>query len=204
MMIMTHKIAGFPPSPLIAHSSETSVTLTSHSAWKAFQSGMQMLQRYAGRSPVDMRAVTKSNLQLLHQSLSSDSQYSDNIEHIRREGAKSGQPMLRRLYADQGFAADLLTLQKGTSINLATLPQCSTMHLLISGSAQLDAESETNKPVRHWWGRIGSNANKSYLRNGAVIIRSYKQKNSRLMARGKNCLLLRIHVPTMETSRKTA
>ena len=204
-MITTHKISGFSPSPLMAHSSsEASVASSSLSAWKAFQSGMHMLQRYAGRSPVDIRAVTKSNLQLLHQSLSSDSQYSDNIEHIRREGAKSGQPMLRRLYADQGFAADLLTFQKGTSINLATLPQCCTMHLLISGSAQLDAENENSNPVRHWWDRIGSNGNKNYLRNGAVIIRSYKQKNGRLMARGKNCLLLRIHVPTMKTSGKTA
>ncbi len=203
-MIMTHEIANSPSSPLKAHSSETSVAPSSLSAWKAFQAGMQMLQRYADRSPVNIPAVAKSNLQLLHQSLSYDSQYSDNIEHLRREGAKGGQPILRRLYADQGLTADLLAFQEGTSINLTTLPQRYTMYLLISGSAQLDAEKKTSSPVQHWWDRIGSNSNKNYLRSGDVIIRSYKQKSSQLIARGKNCLLLRVHTPTVEASRKTA
>jgi len=148
--------------------------------------------------------VTKSNLRLLHQSLSCDAQYSNNIEDIQREGAKSGQPGSRRLYADQGFTADLLTLQDGTSINLTTLPQCYAMYLLISGSAQLDTENENRSPVQHWWDRIGLNGNKNCLRNGAVVIRSYDQKNNRLMARGKNCLLLKIHAPVIEADRKVA
>ncbi len=204
MMITTHEIANFPSSPLKAHSSETSIAPSSLSAWKAFQAGMQMLQRYADRSPVDIPAVAKSNLQLLHQSLSYDSQYSDNIEYIRHEGAKGRQPILRRLYADQELTADLLAFQEGTSINLTTLPQRYTMYLLISGSAQLDAENKISSPVRHWWDRIGSNSNKNYLRSGDVIIRSYKQKSSQLTARVKNCLLLRVHTPTVEASRKTA
>ncbi len=203
-MITTHEITGFPPNPLMAYNGETSIAPSSLSAWKAFQAGMQMLQRYADRSPVDIPAIAKSNLQLLHQSLSYDSQYSDNIDHIRREGTESEQPILRRLYADQGLTADLLAFQEGTSINLATLPQRYTMHLLISGSAQLEPENKISSPVRHWWNRIGSNSNKNYLRSGDVIIRSYKQKNNRLTARGKDCLLLRVHTPTVEASRKTA
>jgi len=203
-MITTHKIAGFSPSSLITHSDETSVASSSLSAWKAFQAGMQMLQRYADRSPIDISAIAKSNLQLLHQSLSYDSQYSDNIEHIRREGTEKGQPMLRRLYADQGLTADLLTFQEGSSINLTTLPQRYTMHLLISGSAQLDTENKTSSPVQYWWERISPNSNKNYLRSGDVITHSYNQKNGRLIAHRKNCLLLRVHTPTEEASRKTA
>ncbi len=203
-MITTHKIANFPSTPLMAYNGETSIAPSSLSAWKAFQAGMQMLQRYADRSPVDIPAIATSNLRLLHQSLSYDSQYSDNIEYIQREGTKGGQPILRRLYADQGLTADLLAFQEGTSIKLTTLPQRYTMYLLISGSAQLDAENKISNPVRHWWDRIGSNSNKNYLRSGEVIIRSYKQKNNRLTARGKNCLLLRIHTPTVEASRKMA
>ncbi|NOX91116.1 MAG: hypothetical protein GXP18_01295 [Gammaproteobacteria bacterium] len=204
MMNTTYKIADFSPDPLMAHSGEASVTLSSLSAWKEFQAGMQMLQQYASRAPVDIHAVAKSNLRLLHQSLSCNAQYSDNIEDIWREGAKSGRPTLRHLYANQGLTADLLTLQDGASINLTTQPQCYAMYLLISGNAQLDAENENNSPVRHWWNRIGSNGNKNSLRSGAVIIQSCKQENSQLVARGKNCLLLKIHGPTIEASRKTA
>jgi len=204
-MITTQKIAGFPPSPFVIHSNEASVAASSLSAWKAFQAGMQMLQRYANRSPIDIDTVAKSNLQLLHQSLSDDTHYINNIEHIWREGARSGQPTLRRLYADQGLTADLLALQDGTSINLAALPQHYTMYLLISGHARFDVENENSSPVRHWWDRIGSYSNKNCLRSGDVIIRSYKQENNRLIASGKNCLLLRVHTPTEEaSSRKTA
>jgi len=203
-MITTQKIANFVPNPPITHSGEAPTALSSLSAWKAFQAGMQMLQRYASRSPVDIHAVAKSNLQLLHHSLSYDAQYSDNIEDIQREATKSGQPKLRRLYADQGFTADLLTLQDGETINLTTLPQCYAMYLLISGSAQLEIENERSNPMRHWWDRIGSNGSRNSLRSGAVVIRSYKQKSSQLAARGKNCLLLRVHTPAMEVSGKTA
>ncbi len=213
MMITTHKIASFSPSipnTLIAHGGKTTIAPSSLSAWKAFQAGMQMLQRYADRSPVDIPAVAKSNLQLLHQSLSYDPQYSDNIDDIRREGAKNDQAILRNLYTDQGLTADLLAFQEGTSINLTTLPQRYTMYLLISGNVQLssnvqlDVKNKTSSPVRHWWDRIGPNSNKNCLRSGDVIIRSYTQKNDRLIACGKNCLLLRVHTPTVESSRKTA
>ena len=204
MISTTHKIADYSSSPFMIHSNKVSIAPSSLSAWKAFQAGMQMLQRYASRSPVDIHAVTKSNLQLLHQSLSYDAQYSNDIENTLQEGRKNGRPTLRRLYADQGLTADLLALQDGATINLTTLPQCYAMYLLISGSAKLDTENETQRPVRHWWNRISSNGDENSLRNGSVIIRSYKQKNSQLIASGKNCLLLRIHAPTMEIPGKAA
>lgn len=202
--IIEDNVTNFPPSSPIAHNGERSSAPSSLSAWKAFQAGMQMLQRYADRSPVDIPTVAKSNLQLLHQSLSNDSQYIDKIEYMRHEGAKSDQAILQHLYADQGLTADLLAFQGGTLINLATLPQCYTMYLLISGRAQFDAENKPRNPVRHWWDRIGSNNHKNYLKSGDAIIRSYKQKNDRLIAFGGNCLLLRVHIPTVDASRKTA
>lgn len=202
-MAITRKITAFIPRPLMAHNSEMSMALSSLSAWKAFQAGMHILQRYAHHSPADIHAIATSNLRLLHQSLSCEAQYNNSIENIRYEGSKTGLPGSRRLYTDRRLIADVLTLQDGTSINLTTLPHCYAMYLLISGSAQLDTKNETGQSAQHWWERLGVNGHKRCLRNGAVIIRSGKQETDRLVTCGKNCLLLRINIPIMDVPGKT-
>lgn len=204
MITTAPQIVDFSANSLVTPENETENIISSLSVWKAFQSGMQILQRYANRSPVDIHAIAKSNLQVLHQSLSYDKQYARNIDSIRRDSAKNGLPILRRLYSDQGLNADLLSLQDGASMNLVALPQRYAMYLLVSGSAQLGTDNAGVASVQHWWNRIGSKNQKNYLRTGTVITCSTQQANTRLTARDKNCLLLRVHTPLVGVPCKMA
>jgi len=207
MMSNTQQIADFSSNSLKIRDSNIANTLSSLSAWKAFQSGMLILQRYANRSAVDINTIAKSNLQLLHRSLSYDMQYNRKIENIRCESESTRRPAMRRLYADQGLTADLLSLQDGAAIDLIASPQRYTMYLLASGHARLgiNKEGETSGPLQQrWWNRICSNRNKNYLRDGSVIICANQQANNRLIALGKNCLILRVHTPTMAETYKVA
>lgn len=174
----------------------TPSAISSLSAWKEFQAGMQILHRYAGSSAADVHSIAKSNLQLLHRSLSFDSVYRNSIESTQREGAQSGLPTLRHLYSEQGLIADLLTLQDGASINLTTLPQRYTMYLLISGNAQLGTKSKNDSSAQHWWNRLSTSGDKNHLRDGSAIICSNNNRARQLTANGNNCLVLRINTPT--------
>lgn len=204
MMAITPQIVDFSSNSHLPRENETPNVLSSLSAWKAFQSGMQVLQRYANRSPVDIHTIAKSNIQLLHRSLSYNTQYIDNIENIRHESTESDLPTLRRLYSDQGLTADLLSLQDGASINLVARPQRYAMYLLISGSAQLGPDDESTRLAPRWWNRVVLNKRKNYLRNGAVVIRSNQQTDNCLTAKGKDCLILRVHTPAEEIFCKIA
>lgn len=203
-MATTQKIVDFSRKSPVTDNYETANELSSLSAWKAFQSGMQILQRYANRSPVNIHAIAKSNLQLLHRSLSYDAQYSHTIESVRRKNVNSVLPTLQHLYVNQGLTADLLSLQKGASMNIMSLPLHYSMYLLISGSAKINADSENMNSVQHWWKRISANSNKNYLRNGSVVTHSTNQAISQMTALGQNCIILRIQIPTTEVPCKIA
>jgi len=207
MMATAHNIVDYSanPNPRVSCDVEIPDAISSLAAWKEFYAGMQILQRYAGRSSADVHLIAKSNLQLLHRSLSYDSLYRNSIESILREGDQSSPPTSRRLYSNQGLTADLLPLQDGASIKLMTLPQHYTMYLLISGNAQLHATSENDNPVvQHWWKRLGAAGNKNHLRNGAAIICAQNKGVGQLTANGKNCLVLKINAPAAVTACKIA
>jgi hypothetical protein len=204
MMAISQRIVGFSPSSRIACAAETTGKLAALSAWSAFRSGMQILQRYANRSPIDIHTIAKSNMQLLHRSLSYDAEYINNIEIIKYQGKRSDLPTIRRLHAEQELSADVMAFQEGVSINLIALPQRYTMYLLISGTAQLSMKNTRARSEQHWWNRIGINGDKNYLRKGAVVICPDRQKNKQLTALGKDCIVLRVHIPTLETPAQIA
>ena len=208
MMSISQRIVGFSPKSQTSYSGESQNTLTSLSAWSAFRSGMQILQRYANRSPVNVHSIAKSNMQLLHRALSYDTGYSRSIDSIRNEDANSDLPTIRRLYSDQGLTADALVFRGGSSMNLIALPQRYSMYLVISGTAQLTSKNKQPHLQQHsqqyWWKRIGSSGNNNYLRSGSVVICSDVRQNSLLTAQGKNCVVLSVHIPIQETLNKIA
>ncbi len=199
MILPSQNIVDFSSNSRLAQNNGAVSTLSSISAWKAFQSGMHILQRYANRAPIDIQSIAKSNLRLLHRSLSYETEYAVLLENTRRESVKSGLTTLRRLYTNRGLIADLLALQKDTSINLVPSPQCCTMYLLVSGSAQIGLKSAARKLAHHWWARIVSNTDNKHLCNGDVVFCTENQASNRLTAAGKDCLLLRVQSPTVMT-----
>ena len=197
MIANAPNIVGFSSNTPVPRDSATSGAMSSLSAWKAFQSGMQILRRYANHSPVDVDAIAKSNLQLLHRSLMQDAQYTNYIEDFKYDSTKSGRPRLRHLYASEGLIADVLALKINTPVNLITLPQRYTMYLLISGSVRLGANKINDYPGQHWWNHIVSRNSDNYLRSGAVIIFPTHETTNKITACGKDCLILRIQIPLL-------
>jgi hypothetical protein len=200
MMDNRREIAGFSTNLPLANSGGTQTTnILPSTTWEAFRAGMQILQRYSVHSPLDFHTVAKSNLLLLHRSLSNNTQYNNKIENMLQQASKSGLPTTSRMYTDKALTADLLILQEGMSINLSASPAHSTMYLLISGRACYDMKNDEDRSAQHWWKRINSDNHKKKLRSGAVVISSHKQKIGKLKARGKKCVLLKVHTP-MHTS----
>lgn len=195
----TREIAGFSSNSLPGNGNGAQTLNVLPSTWEAFRAGMQILHRYSSHSPLGFHAVAKSNLLLLHRTLSCDVQYNNNIENLQREARKSGLPTISRLYTNKELTADLLIIQDGVRINLSALPHCNTMYLLISGSAYYNnAANDEDSSTRHWWERISSDGHKKKLRSGAVIISSCKHKTNQITARGKKCVLLKVHTPAIE------
>lgn len=205
-MIIQRNVVDFSSNSLTSRNerSTNSMPSPSPSAWRAFQSGMQILQRYASSSPADIDAIAKSNLQLLHRSLSQNAQYVNEIENIMNDSSRNGLPALRCIYACQGFTADLLTLKTHTSLKLVAWPEHYTMYLLIVGSAQITANDINHRPAGHWWNYITSKGINQHLRNGTVIIPSINQPSRKITAFRKDCILLRVQMQLTTMSRKIA
>jgi len=198
-MATAKNIVEYSPSSSRLRGDAASNAISSLAAWKEFQAGMQILQRYAGRSPANIQHIAKSNLQLLHRSLSFDKLYRSNIENLQQQASKNSIPTQRRIYSGQGLTADLLTLQDGATINLKPLPEHYTMYLLIAGNARLGTKCNNTGLVQHWWNRIGAAGSKDQIRNGtAVICSSYKSKK-KMTACGKDCVVLKVNSPTKIT-----
>lgn len=193
------EIAGFSANLSRERHTQMPASCSSLAAWQAFSAGLQILQRFSSRSMVNVHEIAKSNLQLLHRTLSYDAIYSEHIKSIQREADRNSLPALQRLHTEHGLTADLLVVQNGESINLTARPQCYAMYLLISGSAQLDTVAGNNHTAKHWWNRISTGGNRNSLRSGAVITPVDKQQKGRISAKGKNCLLLKINTSMLET-----
>ena len=198
------KIVGFSTTPS-RRKPEISLKKEPASAtWQAFQAGMEVLQRFANHAAIDVDAISRSNLQLLHRTLSRDAAYHTQIEQLQSEAKTSSLPIIRRLYTDQSMIADLVLVQAGSQINLPALPQTGTMYLLISGSAELVSYEKSQEIAQHWWQKFGiGNANNT-LRNGAVIIPSTNKPPEKLRSATKQCLLLRVNTLSLEVECEAA
>ena len=193
MTTTIQKIAGFSSNPMEAFDRGSKTAFIAHSAWKAFQSGMQILHRYANRSPIDIDTVAKSNLRLLHRSLLYNPHYVNYIENIKYDSTKSGLAVIRRIYTNEEIIADLIAVKKDSVMNLKTLPQHYTMYLFISGNAQLGTNIYRLHPLQHWWNFRPTKNGNHILRNRAVIICSPGQKNKQITS-NKDCMILRIQI----------
>lgn len=187
------KIVGFSTKPPRQQASISAALEPVASTWRAFMAGMQVLQRFADHAVVDVDAISSSNLQLLHRSLSRHARYNEQIQQIQQEANNTSLPIIRHLFAERSMTADLILVQGGQRINFPVLPQTETMYLLISGDARLETDGKTPEPVQHWWQKIGSNGNKNVLRSGAVIIPANEKGQTQLRAGSKPSLLLRIN-----------
>ena len=200
---MTHnaKLAEFSPNSVVPSDNRKIVRAkylgnqeSAHpAAWGAFQAGMQVLQKYAGRSPANPEAIAKANLQLLHRSLLKDPNYAQALQKVCNGAIRHDLPTSHCIFSNQNLRADFLTLKGGYSIQLKPyLTRCS-MYLSIAGKSSIQMANNSALNKKRWWNQRSDPYHPQSLKNGdAVIIPKGWKDEKRLVAEQQECILLRI------------
>jgi hypothetical protein len=117
-----------------------------HTAWKAFSSGMYMLQKYATRSCVDINSTAAANLRLLHKTLYKDKTYKAAI----LRAAAGALPMTHWLVESSDVQARFISLGNTTPVTISARGNELVMFLLISGKieCQHDDIVAQGRPLR--------------------------------------------------------
>jgi hypothetical protein len=167
-----------------------------HSAWRAFQAGMQILQNYAGRSPANSETIAKANLRLLHRSLLSDPRYVQSLKNASNKEASNSFPISRCIFHNDGLRADLITLKSGTTIQINPQQNICAMYLSIIGKPSIHSSDSLPLLNKRWWNRY-CHANQGVsLKNGdSMFVSPMKTTKNRLTAEKDECILLRIQLP---------
>lgn len=175
-----------------AASHQRNLGKSQHAVWGAFQAGMQVLQNYAGRSQANPERIAKANLQLLHQSLLKDPNYSRSLKNASNTGTNS-LPSSHCVFENKGLRADLLTLKSGTTIQLKPHQDRYAMYLAITGKPSIQSPDNIISLSKHWWERYRQESHGKLLKNGDAIIMSSNGKAKKLLtAEKKECVLLRV------------
>jgi len=169
--------------------------LPRHAAWGAFQAGMRFLQKYSGRSTANSGTIAKSNLQLLHRTLLKDPSYSQTLQKVIEKGASNKFPASHCVFVSQELRADLITIQSGTSIQLNPRQAEISMYLSISGKPLIQSDEQPLRTSKNWWNRSCQTGDTEVLKNGdAVLVSSDWNKDKRIIAEKKGCVLLHIQL----------
>ncbi len=179
---------------------------TTNTVWSAFQDGMDILNRYAGRSGANSTLIAKENLRLLHDTLLADPSYRERLTTAENEAPENGSA-LYNLFNSQGFCADLITLEPGCYIHISNNDLYSQMYMLIDGEASIinatSLHEANNQPARHlstqhksWWNRLRHSSNKNICKQRDVILIGHNgQVEKTLSALEHHCMLLKISLP---------
>ncbi len=170
---------------------------TPHAAWGAFQAGMQILQRYANKSPADSATIAKANLRLLYQSLLADPIFLKTLKTTNSAIADKSLPTLHTLLATQELQAELITLPKNSKIPLATRQKGIAMLMLIAGHADIDLIKDPPlQKNNHWWDRLKHPKPNKSFKQGSVILISPSQNEEHILSTEENgCILFSIFLP---------
>ena len=202
-MYINTQLAEFSPNSIrapgkqiaIRASHQANLGRSHHAAWGAFQTGMQFLQQYAGRSPGNSENIAISNLQLLHRSLLKDPSYAQSLKKASNKIAKNSFSSSHCLYAGKGLCADLLTLKSGTSIQLKCNQDNYAMYLSISGKPSIKSVDYKALISKYWWNRYRQPSHGKLLKNGDVILISPQTQTKKLLAAEKSgCIILRVQL----------
>ena len=162
-------------------------------AWGAFQAGMYVLQKYAGRSPANPEAIAKANLQLLHRSLLKDPSYAQALKKVCDGTATHDLPTSHCIFANQNLRADFLTLKSGNAIRLKPYLKKCSMYLSIAGKSLIQSTNDAPENKKSWWKPRADSHHLQSLKNGdAVIILRGWNEEKQLVAKEQECILLRI------------
>lgn len=162
-------------------------------AWGAFQAGMHVLQKYAGRSPANPEAIAKANLQLLHRSLLKDPSYAQALQKVYDGAATHDLPTSHCIFANQNLRADFLTLKSGNAIQLKPYLKRCSMYLSIAGKPSIQTTNDAPENKKRWWKQRVDSQQPQSLKNGdAVIILKGWNSEKQLVAKEQECILLRI------------
>lgn len=121
-----------------------------HTAWKAFSSGMYMLQKYATRSCIDINSTAAANLRLLHKTLCKDKTYKAAFLRAADKDKTDAMPMTHWLVESPDVQARFISLGNATPVTFSTRENELVMFLLISGKieCQHDDVVARDRPLR--------------------------------------------------------
>lgn len=107
-----------------------------HTAWKAFSSGMYMLQKYATRSCIDINSTAAANLKLLHKTLCKDKSYKTAFLQAADKDQTGAMPTTHWLVESPDVQARFISLGNATSVTFSARENELVMFLLISGKIE--------------------------------------------------------------------
>ncbi len=193
----------FPPRPTHVGASDGPGSVEKHAVWNEFRAGMDIMQRYAKHSHANTDDIAKSNIQLLHRALLSDPAYRRSLKEVNSDAADRKLPTLFKLLATREIQADLISVCKGCSIQLASRSSSLAMFLAVSGTALINKRSpspshnhEDEPRKRSWWPQPRSRKNGRPCKAGDVmLVPPGRNEGDRLEALNQNCVILSVFLP---------
>ena len=180
---------------------------TTNAVWSAFEDGMKILYRYAGRSGADSTLIAKANLRLLHDTLLADTSYRERLTVAENEVPENGLSTIYNLFTSQGLRADLITLQAGCDTALSSSDLYNHMYMLIYGEVTINntmnLQEGNNQSAQQlsihrksWWKQLRHSSNKNICKQRDVILFGQNdQAEKTLSALKHRCVLLRVSTP---------
>ena len=180
-----------PSHSTYSHSQESGRTAT----WGAFQAGMHVLQKYAGRSPANPESIAKANLQLLHRALLKDPSYVQALQNAYSGAATHDLPTSHCIFSNQILRADFLTMKSGSSIQLKSNVKKCSMYLSIAGKPSIQTANNPLVNKKRWWNQRVMPQHPQLLKNGdSVIMPAGCKGEKKLFADNQECIFLRIQL----------
>jgi hypothetical protein len=181
------------------------------SIWNAFAAGMQMLQKYAYRSTIELDASAAANIRLLHKTLLKDSVYKSLLVQAVAKDNASLLPTFHCLVKSTQLQARLINLGSTSPHTLSTRTgELASFYLIrgkieqrtdISEMKSAALQRSSCKDIQQQINKVASSKCYQYKAGDAWVSQQHRDSTMIITAKEGPCLLLDIRLPSQtETS----